>query len=128
MELLVGQRLLLSGHFDVPVVLEQARPRGAGYEGRVRLPDGRLEEAIISAAEAEKLTQTVETTPPTTLPVDAEGLRLLIESARSRLAYAYDPRRLDEYMDQVAFYLDPLATTPYLLHFFEIAVRGKDTR
>ena len=43
----IGLRILLPGHFDVPVVLEDARPLGsddsAGYECRVRLPDGSLE-------------------------------------------------------------------------------------
>jgi SNF2 family DNA or RNA helicase len=75
----VGHRISLPGHFDVPVVLEHARPLGAdgssGYECRVRLPDGRLDEAVISASER---------------PVDAERLRLLVESARIRLAYAHD--------------------------------------
>jgi hypothetical protein len=51
----IGQRTLLPGHFDVPVVLEDARPLGpddsAVYECRVRLPDGSLEEAVISAEE-----------------------------------------------------------------------------
>lgn len=39
----IGQRIFLSGHFDVPVVLEDVRPLGsedsAGYECRVRLSD-----------------------------------------------------------------------------------------
>lgn len=51
----IGQQIVLSGHFDVPVVLEDARALGsdesAGYECRVRLPDGSLEEAVISADE-----------------------------------------------------------------------------
>ena len=49
----VGHRVSLKGHFDVPVILEDLRPLGrdgsAGYECRVRLPDGALEEAIISS-------------------------------------------------------------------------------
>lgn len=48
----IGQRIFLPGHFDVSVILEDARPLGsddsAGYECRVRLPDGSLEEAVIS--------------------------------------------------------------------------------
>ena len=52
----VGHRISLPGHFDVPVILEDARPLGtdgsAGYECRVRLPDGALEEAVISSEEA----------------------------------------------------------------------------
>ena len=49
---LVGRRISLPGHFDAPVVLEDARSLGAdgaaGYECRVRLPDGGLEEAVNS--------------------------------------------------------------------------------
>ena len=37
--LLIGQRISLPGHFDVPVILEDARPLGpdgsSGYECRV---------------------------------------------------------------------------------------------
>lgn len=81
----IGQRISLPGHFDVLVILEDARPLGpkdsgdsAGYECRVRLPDGSLEEAVISAKEvaAGPGEAKAET------PVDAEKLRLLTESAR----------------------------------------------
>ena len=52
----IGHQITLPGHFDAPVVLEDARPLGpddsAGYECRVRLPDGTLEEAVISGDEA----------------------------------------------------------------------------
>src|SRR5437867_11442660 len=90
----IGQRVSLPGHFDVPVVLEDARALGddgsGGYECRVRLPDGSLDEAVISAAEAQALLATSAAPQPTARPVDAERLRLLIESARIRLAYAHD--------------------------------------
>ena len=33
-------------HLDIPVILEAARPLGKGFECRVRLPDGTLDEAI----------------------------------------------------------------------------------
>src|SRR5712692_7146017 len=36
--------------------------------------------------------------------------------------------RLSALGGQVAFYVDPLATSPYRLHFFEIAIRGKNTK
>jgi hypothetical protein len=42
----IGQRVKLPGHFPEPVVLEAVRPIGAGYECRVRLPDGSPDEAI----------------------------------------------------------------------------------
>ena len=44
----------LPGHFDVPVVLEAARALGKGFECRVRLPDGTLDEAVLSAEEADE--------------------------------------------------------------------------
>ena len=88
----VGRRISLQGHFDVPVILEDVRPLGtdgsAGYECRVRLPDGALEEAVISSEEAAVIFGAEE--KPAPQPADAERLRLLIESARIRLAYAYD--------------------------------------
>ena len=90
----IGQRIFLPGHFDVPVVLEDARPLAsddsAGDECRVRLPDGTLEEAVVSAAEVSTILGKGPTTAKSATPVDAENLRLLIESARIRLAYAHD--------------------------------------
>ena len=79
----------------MPVVLEDIRPLGvdgaAGCECRVRLPDGSLEEAVISAEEAAALlgNKGAEVRDDRA-PADAEKLRLLIESSRIRLAYAYD--------------------------------------
>ena len=92
---LAGQRVFLPGHFEVRVVLEDVRPLGAdgcaGYECRVRLPDGSLEEAVISAAEAAALPGTGGAEENEDLPpADAEELRLLVESSRIRMAYAYD--------------------------------------
>src|SRR5579885_377801 len=90
----IGRPISLQGHFDVPVLLEDVRALGgdgsAGYECRVRLPDGTLEEAVISPAEAASLFGTGRETAAAIKPVDAERLRLLIESTRIRLAYAHD--------------------------------------
>ena len=92
----IGRRVSLPGHFDVPVILEDARWIGAdgsaGYECRVRLPDGVLEEAIISSEEAAGLFTTGDGTDEATAirSVDPERLRLLVESVRIRLAYAHD--------------------------------------
>ncbi|RLC12746.1 MAG: hypothetical protein DRH43_00775 [Deltaproteobacteria bacterium] len=99
-----GQRISLPGHFDVPVVLEDARPLGptcagdaagrsdasTGYECRVRLPGGSLEEAVISAAEAATILGADQEVSESAKPVDADKLRLLVESSRIRLAYAHD--------------------------------------
>lgn len=51
----VGQAVTLPGHFDTPVVLEETRRLGDGFECRVRLPDGGLDEVVISADEAAAL-------------------------------------------------------------------------
>lgn len=93
----IGQRIFLPGHFDVSVVLEDARPLGsddsAGYECRVRLPDGSLEEVVMSAEEVAAVLGKGSSEAKTETPVDAEKLRLLIESARIRLAYAHDQQK-----------------------------------
>lgn len=86
----IGRTVSLPGHFDVPVKLEDARPLGNGYECRVRLPDGTLDEAVISLDEARALAGADLASTTTRSPVDAERLRLLVESARIRLAYAHD--------------------------------------
>lgn len=90
----IGHRISLPGHFDVPVILEDVRALGAdgsaGYECRVRLPDGTLEEAVISPAEAATVFGAEQNARVSTKHADAEQLRLLVESARIRLAYAHD--------------------------------------
>jgi len=105
----IGQRIFLPGPFDVPVVLEDARPLGsddsAGYECRVRLPDGSLEEAVISAEEVVAVLGKEPDEAKAETPVDAEKLRLLIESARVRLAYAHD--------QQFAVSLSGIRTLPH---------------
>ena len=87
----VGQKITLPGHFEHAVTLEGVRPLGKGFECRVRLASGTLDEAIISEAEAHALIGDAGGEHSNITPVDAEQLRLLIESARIRLAYAHDP-------------------------------------
>ena len=86
----IGQQVSLPGHFDKPVVLESARPLAKGFECRVRLPDGTLDEAVITQEEAAALAGTAPAQETKTPLVNADQLRLLIESARIRLAYAHD--------------------------------------
>ncbi len=106
---IVGQNIKLPGHFDIPVILEDARPLGSGdlisYECRVRLPDGTLEETIISPDEIASVLGTVKKISETIKPVDAEKLSLLIESARIRLAYTHD--------EQFAVSLSGIRTLPH---------------
>ena len=105
----LGQRVSLPGHFDVPVVLEDARLLGSddseGYECRVHLPDGSLEEAVISAEEMAAILGQRPDEGEAQSPVDAEKLRLLIESSRIRLAYAHD--------QQFAVSLSGIRTLPH---------------
>ena len=91
----IGNRVDLTGHFDVPVEMEDVRPLGAGgsagFECRVRLADGTLEEAVISSQEAAAIIGAGSTSEEAARqPADAGRLRLLVESNRIRLAYAYD--------------------------------------
>ena len=86
----IGQQVSLPGHFNVPVVLEAARPLAKGFECRVRLPDGTLDEAVLSAEEAAALTGASPTADAKTSLANADQIRLLIESARIRLAYTHD--------------------------------------
>ena len=85
----IGQKINLPGHFNEPVILEAVRDIFGGYELQVRLMDGSLDEAILSPEEADKIMGKLEGKPKAEL-ADAEKIRLLIESARIRLAYAHD--------------------------------------
>jgi SNF2 family DNA or RNA helicase len=87
----IGQKFSLPGHFDVPVILQDVRAMENGIECLVRLPDGSLEETVISFEEAKNFIKPTEQQPATTtIPADSEKIRLLVESARIRLAYAHD--------------------------------------
>jgi hypothetical protein len=72
------------------VTLEAVRFIGSGYECRVRLGNGTPDEAIITLDEAAALTGQILSAQTAVRPADAEKLRLLVESARIRLAYAHD--------------------------------------
>src|SRR6516162_8074962 len=86
----IGRRIELPGHFAEPVVLESVRPLGEGFECRVRLVDGTPDEAILSRDEVATVFGRQTEAPTAIKPVDAESIRLLVESARIRLAYAHD--------------------------------------
>jgi hypothetical protein len=57
---------------------------------RVRLPDGPPDEAILSADEAELLFGRTTVGAAKISPAEADKLRLLVDSARIRLAYTDD--------------------------------------
>jgi len=68
----IGLPVSLLGHFNVPVVLEAARPLGKGFECRVRLPDGTLDEAVLSEQEAAALAGSAPASESKTPLVSAE--------------------------------------------------------
>jgi len=78
----IGRRINLPGHFAEPVILESVRAIGDGFERRVRLSDGSPDEAILSPEEAAVVLGQLVELPTSVKPVDAESLRLLVESAR----------------------------------------------
>jgi superfamily II DNA or RNA helicase len=86
----IGRRIDLPGHFAAPVVLESVRALGDGFECRVRLSDGTPDEAILSRDEAATIFGQQAEAPTSIKPVDAESLRLIVESSRIRLAYTHD--------------------------------------
>ena len=90
LEGLVGRRLELRDHFVGLVTVEHARPIGTGAELRVRLANGDLDETVLSADDLAQLQFNGIDDTVARAPADAEKLRLLVESTRIRLAYAYD--------------------------------------
>ncbi len=87
---LIGERVQLRGHFRELVVVEAIRPLGAGFELRVRRAAGHLEEIVLSASEFSALVATLTTSSSESTPTNPDHIRLLVESAHIRLAYAYD--------------------------------------
>ncbi len=87
---LMGQRISLAGHFDEPVQIEAVRPLGSGVELRVRRADGQLEETVLSESEFNSISATQIAAATTQALTHPDHLRLFVESARIRLAYAYD--------------------------------------
>ena len=87
---LAGRRVRLPDHFAGEVTIEDARPLGAGAELRVRLPGGELDEAVLSGDDLAALLADGPPGPAARPPADAEQVRLLVESTRIRLAWAWD--------------------------------------
>ncbi len=87
----VGRRVRLPGHFAEPVVIEDVEDPGFGdvLIVKVRTTRGKLEEASVDAAVLAAALAAATTTAPTY--INPEDQFLLVESARIRLAYAWDP-------------------------------------
>jgi hypothetical protein len=56
-QLPIGRQVSLPGHFHLPVTLEPARPLGRGFECRIRLHGGILNEAVTSGERGKKVGQ-----------------------------------------------------------------------
>ncbi len=82
----IGRQVSLPGHFDTPLVLGAAHPLAKGFECRVCLLDGTLDEVV--SAEEEAAAPAWESKTPL---ANAPQLRLLVNSDRIRLAYTQDP-------------------------------------
>jgi SNF2 family DNA or RNA helicase len=87
---LIGERVHLVGHFQEPVTVEGIRPLGTSVELQVRRADGQLDETILSTDEVEALLVQLAAQAAPLPSADPHRLRLLVESSRIRLAYAYD--------------------------------------
>ncbi len=89
-EAAVGRRLRLPGHFADPVVVEDVEDWGDVVQIRIRTARGEPKDATVAAEEfREALAATDDTGTSRTVPPDDQFL--LVESARIRLAYAWDP-------------------------------------
>jgi superfamily II DNA or RNA helicase len=87
---LIRQRINLPDHFREPVLVEGVRALGDGFELRVRRADGTPDETVVSAPEMDGLLSRLPVAPTDLTLADPVRLRLLVESARIRLAYAHD--------------------------------------
>ncbi len=84
-----NRRISLPSYFVAPVLVEEASAEGDLYFLRVRTQTGHLEEVTVEAGDLEAA---LAATPEGPVPlVPAQDFFLFIESARIRLAYAFDP-------------------------------------
>lgn len=88
---LVGKKVLIPGHFASPVFVEREEDLGSTVRLWVRDERGGLQETYLTSDEYESLLNQCGIEVPVEAPVPAGDLRLLLESFRIRLAYAYDP-------------------------------------
>lgn len=89
---LIGQKITLVGHFARPVLIESITHKDDTFALQVRLDDGLLQETRLTLEEIEELLQKKPVqAQPSSQSVPADDLRLLVESHRINLAYAYDP-------------------------------------
>ncbi len=85
---LVGKRITITGQFTAAVTVEDATLVEETILMRVRTQQGELREAFISV---DQLAEILSSHQSAAASVDANQFFLLIESARIKLAFAYDP-------------------------------------
>lgn len=86
---LIGKRISIPGQFNGVVTVEDASLVEDIVLLRVRTQQGDLKDAYIGTAEAEEIASAQDQLSE--IPVDANQFFLFIESARIKLAFAYDP-------------------------------------
>lgn len=89
LEALVGRRILVSGHFVGPVMLDGTEDLGDAVSLRIRTPDGNLHETVLAVGELGD--GIVEPADEGARLVNGGELFDLVESRRIELAYAHDP-------------------------------------
>lgn len=85
----VGRKVELAGYFAAPVTVEDAEPEDEIVFLRVRTAAGTLDELPVPADVLETALAAAEAAPVRL--IDPDELFYLVESARIRLSYAYDP-------------------------------------
>jgi superfamily II DNA or RNA helicase len=86
---LIGKRISIPGQFNGVVTVEDASLVEDIVLLRVRTQQGDLKDAYIGTAEAEEIASAQNQFSE--VPVDANQFFLFVESARIKLAFAYDP-------------------------------------
>jgi SNF2 family DNA or RNA helicase len=88
---LIGSKVQIAGHFSSAVYVEAVKSVGSAVLLQARTPGGMLEETVLTSQEIEDLLEQISRQPEEKIQVSGEGLRLIVESNRIRLAYFYDP-------------------------------------
>lgn len=119
----IGRRIRLAGHFVDPVTIESVDVWGEVANLHVRTVTGEPKDATVDLAELQEALASADEVSPTTF-IDPARQFLLVESARVRLAYAWDPHfavslagiePLPHQLEAVYAYMLPQARLRYLL-------------
>jgi hypothetical protein len=86
----ISRRIDLPGHFAGSVDFDFVRPLGNGCGCSFHFANGTLNETTLSQEEASAILRQQTEAPRSVKPAHAESIRILVESARVRLAYSHD--------------------------------------